>query len=139
MRVLHEIFHAMYKNNKLWFCLRIHIPTYAYGNVLKIIVCLNRCVYKTINPVIYGSPKIFSFFLFLSNESCGQEELLFKWCVYLKRIFIIVFLFFCISTMFLYDVTDDMIGLLSADDMLTLDDVDIEDIWFPPLLDGIYK
>ena len=41
--------------------------------------------------------------------------------------------------MFLYDVTDDMIGLLSADDMLTLDDVDIEDIWFPPLLDGIYK
>ena len=52
MRVVHEIFNAMFEGNKIRFCWGIHISDYIHGKVLNIIAYLDSAVHEVTNPVI---------------------------------------------------------------------------------------
>ena len=52
MRVVHEIFHAMFESKEGRLSWSIHISTEIHGKVLKIIACLDSDVHEATKPVI---------------------------------------------------------------------------------------
>ena len=75
MRVVNEIFHAIYERKEGRICWRIHVATEARGEILKIVASLNSCVHEATNPVIEGSPMwVFNFFRLFYNNRCIHEE-----------------------------------------------------------------
>ena len=69
---------------------------------------------------------IFLILIFFSNKRCGHEEIILKGCVYWKSLFLKNYFFFCIFYPILsYDILDGTICLINADNILTLDNVDM--------------
>ena len=60
-------------------------------------------------------------------------------CLLEESIYENYFLFCLLPPILLYDILDYMICLINADTLFTLDDGDIEEIYFWPLLEGIIK
>ena len=63
IRVVHEIFHAMYEGKESSFGWSFNINNHSHGEVLNIIACLESDVYDTTNAVIEGTPmRVFKLF-----------------------------------------------------------------------------
>ena len=139
MRMVHEIFHAMFQSKKVRFCWCVHIATESRCEVLKIVAILDSDGNYSTKPVIQGSSMCFLNFLkYLSNERCSHEGCLFKGCICWELIFLkFDFVFF--FPIFLNDIFRDVICLFNTDVILTLNHVNVQEFRFLEFLVGIVK
>ena len=108
---------------------------------MNIIVCLNSDLNETTNPVIELPLTVFSnYFSAISNKWCVHEDILFEWWVYWKIWLMKLYLLFCLCYQILSNyILYDMVCLINDTTMWTLDDSDIEELYFWTFLEGIIK
>ena len=84
--------------------------------------------------------QVFNLFQFFYNKRCRHEDLLFKGCVHWERLILRPYFVFYLCYPILLDYfLDDIICLINTDWMLTLDHVNIEELYFWYFLEGIIK
>ena len=118
----------------------IHITTQAHSEVLKIIECLDSYVHKATNPVIEGTHMwVFKLFNYYPIRGVSMKISFSNAVSIGKGDFWNLTSYFYLFQIFLDDVFDDMTCLINTDSISTLDDINIEDIYFWEFLGCVIK